>query len=627
MNFKYLIAACALGAGVLSSCTDEFGDLNASQDDITNPDPRFLFTGALREFEPMDYSAWFYDIPRMGKWSQCIVSTGGNTDDFNKITEQGSVGSHVYDFLKYANDLRFRISQLPDGEKAKYEYLQYLCNPLQVFLAINDSDMYGSMQYSEAGRYQDDIYYAKFDTQDELVEIWLGELDAAINYLTSNNISDVLGKQDLIYQGNLKKWAKFANSLKLKIAARLVNHAPEKAIEIVNQVTSSAAGVMTDVEDDFIYNRGLRDNHWNNDFPHGAAHDLLLDFMKENRDTRLLSVFTKNHFNAPVMQAFLDQGKFNDIPPYIKKQANFSEDNKTFLGWKTEKEGGIGEPWVRYYGAPLVLDAGQKEEYKYIFDPTGKLFQLTSKAGGTKNYLPISYRNQELVKGIYSFTYPDQPDAVPDQDVETTPWYGIYFSAAETQLLLAEFNLLGAKTPSSAQVHLTEGCRLSAKTYDHAAELNKVPYYTKVCVNDKGDKTIKVTDEMINTMLEHDVFKLTGDKKADLEKVYIQQYIHYIMNPIDQFVNVRRSGVPMKGSKLLPWIEFSKILDYDTRIPRRCKVSKPDDTDQLRFMKMEAWKAQGFSFETTAGDPEVLNKERVAYDKENPQFGEGPKGF
>lgn len=626
MKFRYWIAACALGAGVLSSCMDKFGDLNAAQKDITDPDLRQLFTGCLQQFEPMDYSAWFYDMPRMGKWSQCIVSTAGNTDDINKITEQGSVGSHVYDFLKMANDLRYHISQLSPEEKAKYEYLQYLCNPLQVFLSINDSDMYGSMQYSEAGkgRYED-IFYAKFDTQEELIEIWLNELNATVDYLTSHSdLQDILVKQDIIYNGDLKKWAKLANSLKLKVAARLVNHNRPKAIQIVKEVLESPAGIMSSIEDDFVYNRGRYDNHWNNDFPHGAAHEVLLDFMKNNRDTRLLSVFTKNEFNAPVMQAFLDQGKKANIPSYIAEQANFSEDGKTFLGWKTEAEGGVGEPWVRYYGAPLTLDAGNDPQYADVFDPTGKLLQLKTSSGGTRNYRPISYRNQELVKGIYDFTYPDAPDATPDTDVQTTPWYGIYFSAAETQLLLAEFKLLDQSISGSAQTYLTEGCRLSAKMYDRAAELNQVPYYSKVCVNDKGDKTIKVTDEMIDAMLEHDAFKLNGNQAQDLEKVYIQQYIHYIMNPIDQFVNVRRSGVPMKGSSILAWQDFGALIPVD-RIPRRFRVAEPEDMDQLKELKMAAWDAQGFSYGTSGGDPDVLNRERIALDKENPQFGEGPK--
>ncbi len=629
MKLKYLAIACLLGMGGASftSCTDEFAEINSSEKDINNPDLRYLFTQCLFEFEPMDYSAWFYDIPRMSTWAQCTGSTGGNQSNFNLITEQGSIGYAVNDVLRYANDLRYHISQLSDDEKAKYEYMGYLCYPLEVFLGMNDSDMYGSRQYSEAeqGRYTDPpIFKPKYDTQEELVNIWLDELDQTINYLTSHpDLEDLLTTQDFIYNGDLSKWAKFANSLKLKIAARLINKDRQRALQIVNEVTASSAGVLESSADDFVYNRGRYNNHWNNDFPDAIASETLMNFMKANKDTRLLSAFEKNEFNGPVMQAFLDQGK--EIPPYIAEQANFSTDGKTFLGWKTEKEGGIGgEPWVRYYGAPIEIDAGNNTEYQWIFDPTGLLLQLQTSAGGTRNYNPVSYRNQELVKGIYDFTYPDAPDATPQTDTRTTAWYGIYFSSAEVNLLLAEFNLLGASTPKSAQQHLTDGCRQSAEMFDRAAELNQVPYYTEVCNNDPLDATIQVTSDMIDEMLDHDAFKLTGDKKADLEKVYIQQYIHYILNPIDQFVNVRRSGVPMKGSSILPWQEFSEVIDYTTLLPRRCRTMEPSPTDQLRDITIAAYEAQGFTYGTNSNDPATLNTERVWYDQENPQFGAGP---
>lgn len=632
MKLKYLLASCLVGASLLSSCVDEFKDLNSKESDISTPNVRFLFAECLRQFEPMNYGAWYYDMPRLGQWSQCVVNPSGNIDNFNLITEQGTIGGHVYQMLRMVNDLRNQVSQMSDADKAKHEYIQYLCNPLLVFVGMNDSDMYGSRQYSEAemARYTNPpLFLPKYDTQEELVEIWLDELDETIDYFTDNNVTDVLGTQDFIYGGDLTKWAKLANSLKLKIAARLINTNRQKALTIANEAIASPIGLLTTADGDLIYNRGKNDNHWNNDFPHGVGHDLLIDFMKTNKDTRLLSAFTKNDFNGAVVQAFIDQEK--ELPPYIAENAiieDQEEENedgtkstkKVFKGWK-----GDGEPWVRYYGAPLELGAGLDNDNAWIFNPTGTLFQLKTQAGGTKNYVALSRRNQELVKGIYDFTYPDAPDATPDKDILQTPWYGIFFSAAEVNLLLAEFKLLGATAPKSAQEYLTEGVRLSAWVYDKAAELNQVPYYKRTCINDPYDKTIKIDDKMVNKMLESNILKLTGDKKSDLEKVYIQQYIHYIMNPIDQFVNVRRSGVPMKGSALLPWENFSDILDYTTLIPRRFKVSEPAPTDLLHDITLEAIKAQGYSYGTDNADPGKLNSQRVWYDKENPQFGAGPK--
>lgn len=622
MKIKYLIASCLLSSGILTGCQEDFAELNSKPSDIATPNIRFLFTQCLSNLEPMDYSAWHYDIPRIASWSQCTLSSSGNTDNFNLITEQGSIGGHVQNMLRMANEVRYQISMMSTEEKAKYEYIQYLLNPLLVMVGMNDSDLYGSRQYTEAqqARYTNPpLFLPKYDTQEELFDFWLKELDQTINYLSSNKIQDVLSAQDFIYNGDLNKWAKLANSMKLKLAARLINVNKAKAIEIVNQAAASPVGFLTSADNDLIYNRGKNNNHWNNNFPEAVPSDQLINFMKKNHDTRMLSIFTKNEFNGTVVQAFLDQNK--ELPPYIQENAMIEtvEGKKTFTGWK-----GDGEPWVRYYGAPIKIGAGLDNANKWIFNPSGTLFTLKTSAGADKPYKALSFRNQEIVKGIYDFTYPDAPDVAPDKDIEETPWYGIFFSAAEVKLLLAEFKLLGANLPETAQSYFTEGCRMSAYVYDKAAELNKVPYYNRISVSDKFDKKIQISADMVDNMLSSDIFKLTGSTKEQLEKVYIQQYIHYIMNPIDQYVNVRRSGVPMKNSTILPWIEFDNKLDYTERIPRRFRVTEPLPTDKLSDITLKAWKEQGYSYGSNNNDPTILNKERVWYDKNAPQFGSGP---
>ena len=48
-----------------------------------------------------------------------------------------------------------QISLLPEEEKATYEYIQYLCNPLLVYLSIQDADPYvfTSIYEAEQARY------------------------------------------------------------------------------------------------------------------------------------------------------------------------------------------------------------------------------------------------------------------------------------------------------------------------------------------------------------------------------------------------------------------------------------------------------------------------------------------
>lgn len=626
MKYKVIAIACILGIGIFSGCKDDFSDLNSKPSDVTKPNIRFLFTQCEMAFQPGDYAQWYGGFNDLSTWSQTTVPKGGNSSDLNRPnTEANGCGYQVNEVLRYANEIRYQIDQLPEEEKVKYEYIKYLCNPMLVYLSMQDADMFGSRQYSEAemARYTNPpLLTPKYDTQEELFNTWLKELDEALNYLNNNAVTDVLNTQDFIYKGNVSKWAKLANSLKLRIAARLLTKDKARAIQIVNEAASNPAGFLATTDDDFIYNKGKRDNNWNNNFTVGAGTQELISFMISNRDPRLFYFFMKNDFNANVVQGYFDANKA--LPYYIAENAEYKEEGgkKIFTGWKAP-----GEPWVRFHGLPSEIGAGQNNKYVDYFDPSGTILILTNKEGTKKTYTAAAFRNEELIKGMFTYTYPDVPDVTPVEDKEPYGWYGLYFSSGETNLLLAEFKLLGASLPGSAQNYLSKGVEYSVRGYDKVAGLNHIPYYDAPYVNDKFDKAIKLTEEQVTDMLGREAYKLTGDVLKDLEKVYIQQYIHYIMAPIDQYVNIRRSGVPMKKSELLPRKDLDTQLGDSYFIPRRFSVGAPSVTDLLYQLTIDAYKAQGFTYEgTEAINPAVLNKERVWYDDATkaPNFGEGP---
>lgn len=624
MKYKVLTLACMMGFGLLSSCQDDFSELNQKPSDITKPNIRYLFTQCERSFQPGDYSQWYGGFNDISTWAQTTVPTGGNSSDLNRPdVEANGCGYQVNEVLRYANEIRYQIDNMSDEDKAKYEYIKYLCNPMLVYLSIEDADMFGSRQYTEAemARYTNPpLLLPKYDTQEELMEVWLKELDETLNYLNNNEVTDLLSSQDFIYYGKVEKWAKLANSLKLRIAARLINKDRVRAIKIAEEVAANPAGVLSSIDDDFVYNKGKKDNNWNNNFSVGAGSQQLINFLISNRDPRLFYFFQKNSYNSNVVQAYFDQKK--DLPFYIAANVEYKEEGgkKVFTGWKAP-----GEPWVRYYGLPCEIGAGQNNDYRDYFDPSKIIFSLENKNGDKKTYQPLALRNQEMIKGMLTYTFPDAPDVAPEQDNEQHGWYGLYFSAGEVNLLLAEFKLLGANLPRSAQDYLIDGVTLSVQGYDFVAGKNHIPYYDTPYKNDKFDKTIKLTNDQLTEMLSHDVYKLTGNKKSDLEKVYIQQYIHYMMAPIDQYVTMRRSGVPMKNSTLLPRKEFDSQLGDSYYIPRRFAVMAPEKSNLLYDITIKAYQDQGYTYEgTEAINPQKLSTERVWIDKENPAFGDGP---
>jgi hypothetical protein len=85
---------------------------------------------------------------------------------------------------------------------------------------------------------------------------------------------------------------------------------------------------------------------------------------------------------------------------------------------------------------------------------------------------------------------------------------------------------------------------------------------------------------------------------------------------------VRRSGVPKKGSAYLPWENFT-AGGTELTIPRRFEIANPGKDDLNYKNKMDAITEQGITPGTH--DAITLNTQRLWFDLQNPQYGNGPK--
>lgn len=619
MRYKSIIAATLIGASLVTTgCKDEFAEVNTKPSAVTKPDVRYLFTKALAEFEPSKYQQWFYNnLKYTMPWVQALVMEAGNSSSLNMMTAYEGAESQVIKVKVRTEEINYVLSNMNDKEKAQYEYIRVMCNSLLVYLGVFGTDMYGSMAYTEAGLalHTDPALLApKYETQEELFAIWLTQLNEAVSVLTSNKEGQVpLGAQDFVYGGKSEKWARFANSLKLKIAVRMLHTNRAKALEIANEVANSPAGIMSSVDDDFIYCKGSQEYHFGDDVLDGQGQGIgseqLISFMVNNKDPRVRFLFQKNDFNSMVVQAFLDKKK--ELPPYIAAVANIQEEEgkKVFKGWNAP-----GEPWVRYFGAPVNIYAKDNGAINNAY------FNRESFKLGDKVYMPLARLNREMLQGQKDYTFPNAPEVAATEDTQDNAWYGLHYSSAEVNLYLAELGLIGASLPQSPEYYFQQGVRLSVQVYDKIASLNKIPYYSSVY--DPNEAKLQLQSGEIDNMLAGDAYKLTGSTKEKLEKVYIQEYVHFLLMPVEQFSQVRRSGVPMKDSKILPWKEFSRDGDANFAIPRRFTINTPLESDLMYEIKKNAFQTQGYTTGTL--DPATLNRERVWYDKEAPSFGTGP---
>ncbi|MGL4853235.1 MAG: SusD/RagB family nutrient-binding outer membrane lipoprotein [Phocaeicola sp.] len=631
-KYNHLIAAVALSAAALTttSCRDEFADINTNPSQVPTAEPAYLFAQGVLEFQPYDYTYWFYDAPMLYSWSQLAVPTSSMTENVKITTATGGVD--VIRTLKYLREIEFVRSQMSEADAASHAQTEAATKLMSIYLGLNAADINGDITYTEAAKgLHGGTFTPKYDKVAELYDLWLTELDQAIITFSTATNQIFSGSQDIVFRGDVKKWAQLANSLKLKIAVRLISQDKGRALAIASEVTNASCGYINELADAMLFNKSTANSNgdqnyiynWNDNVMLGnAASQSFVDYMVSNLDPRVRFCYQKNDWSATIVQAFYDQGKA--IPQFVEKNVEFSTDDsgkKTFVAWK-----GAGEPWVRYYGLPLAYNANLNQaEYGDWFDYTNR-FRLTLPDGtGQKTYLSYSMFNYQMMRGRANFSLNTVPGGPTIERLTPRPWYGLYMGAGEVNLYLAELKLLGASLPKSASAYYERGLEMSVREYDLLAEKNQIAYYNATYNYDVHEGTIELKAGEIETMLNSADYQLTGSLDEQLEKVYLQQLIHFTMYPYEHFVTARRSGLPKFNSTLVAREDYAGNGMDVTTIPRRFHTGVPNETSLMYANQMAAYESQGYTM-TPQGSTNstILNAERPWQDKGAPQWGAGP---
>jgi hypothetical protein len=354
--------------------------------------------------------------------------------------------------------------------------------------------------------------------------------------------------------------------------------------------------------------------------------------MIDNLDPRVRFFYTKNSWNSTIVQGYYDAGLV--IPEFIEKNVVSevgADGKKKFVKW-----GGLGEPWVRYYGLTEDWDAGVggKEEYKWYFQSGYKnaATELTitdAEGQNPSQYTTYSMLNRMMIIGnTYHANSQVSGATLPGVTYTFTsdnrPWYGMYLSAAEINLYLAEFAMLNGNS-AKAEEYYNKALQFSVQEYANLAELNQVAYHSKVqgCFGyDKNEGAIDLKEGEIEAMMAgDDAYTFSGTDAEKLEKIYLQQLLHFTLYPSEQYVTARRSGYPAFNSTILARPQYELVPA--NKIPRRFPTGTLVDTDKMTPLKQEAYAQQGFTATPSGMYNDVLATEREWADKGAPAWGAG----
>ena len=115
---------------------------------------------------------------------------------------------------------------------------------VKVYTFARLTDIYGDIPYFDAGKANHGAgTKPKYDTQEAIYDDFLKELKAAAAQLDTNK--DKVSS-DVFYAGDVVKWRKFANSLRIRLAMRLAKRDPERAkAEVLDAFNIAGGGVFT----------------------------------------------------------------------------------------------------------------------------------------------------------------------------------------------------------------------------------------------------------------------------------------------------------------------------------------------------------------------------------------------
>lgn len=125
-----------------------------------------------------------------------------------------------------------------------------IANVIKVAAMHRVTDTYGPIPYSSIGL--DGKLTVSYDSQEAVFDKMFEELDDAISTFTEEEGRNISANADPIYGGDTRKWCKFANSLKLRLAMRIVYADRGKAQAKAEEAVKHPIGVFSSNDDNAL---------------------------------------------------------------------------------------------------------------------------------------------------------------------------------------------------------------------------------------------------------------------------------------------------------------------------------------------------------------------------------------
>lgn len=210
-------------AGMVMGCTGDYDKINTDPTGLTDGDPGYILPYMMEQGSRM--GSWEYQVGdnlHTNLYAQYFANSAAyfNSDNYTFKSDwvtDGFWNSYYVGVLKQFKNVKEIVV-----EKPQYDNIYQVMRIFTARCTAQTTDMFGDIPYTEAATGASN---AKYDSQKSIYADLFKELTEAVTALNEHKDAAAQVKlsttQDLVYQGDLSKWIRLANSLRLRYALRL----------------------------------------------------------------------------------------------------------------------------------------------------------------------------------------------------------------------------------------------------------------------------------------------------------------------------------------------------------------------------------------------------------------------
>jgi hypothetical protein len=224
-NMKYIkilsLLLAMLIAGV--SCDNGFDELAHNPNVPGDVPAAFVLAGAQVDLSYR--TSYQMGINYLGLWVQHHASGAYPDEDqySPRLNDINVYWDNIYD--NSMRDFKHILDQTAETGDVNLQAVGLIMSSYG-YMAL--SDVWGDVPYTEAVSGSEGIFAPEFDTQKIVYDGIIADLNTAVGMIDMNAL-DNFGDQDVIFFGDMDKWMRFANSLRLRAYMRLSNVEPATA--------------------------------------------------------------------------------------------------------------------------------------------------------------------------------------------------------------------------------------------------------------------------------------------------------------------------------------------------------------------------------------------------------------